>query len=161
MKDRYNSIITNLAYQEHLRKIEASEKERLFCKHEIDHFFDVARIAYILSLEMRIEVSKEVIYATALLHDIGKWEEIQLGIPHEESSARLCVEILKACHYTMKEIDMIQEAILSHRNAQVKDEETLGGILYKADKLSRKCFQCKQEVNCNWKQKKKNFKMRY
>ena len=34
-------------------------------------------------------------------------------------------------------------------------------IIYKADKLSRQCFNCKAEKECYWSSEKKNFKITY
>ena len=36
------------------------------------HLLDVARLAWIFNLEANQEISKERIYAAALLHDIGR-----------------------------------------------------------------------------------------
>ena len=38
-------------YQECMGKIEAAEKERIFCGHHTEHLLAVARIAYIRTLE--------------------------------------------------------------------------------------------------------------
>ena len=65
-------IINNPKYKEYLRKLEKFEKERIFCRHTLEHFLDVARISYIQVLENDMKYSKEVIYAIALLHDIGR-----------------------------------------------------------------------------------------
>ena len=56
---------------------------------------DVARIAYILSADRAYAVSKEIIYAAALLHDIGKWKQYEDGTPHEKASADLAEQILQ------------------------------------------------------------------
>ena len=82
-------IINNPKYKEYLRKLEEFEKERIFCRHTLEHFLDVARISYIQVLENDMKYSKEVIYAIALLHDIGRVLEYEKGIPHHEGSVIL------------------------------------------------------------------------
>lgn len=47
------------------------KKDRIFCGHDMGHLLDVARLAWIFNLEANQEISKERIYAAALLHDIG------------------------------------------------------------------------------------------
>ena len=37
------------------------EKSRIFCKHDLQHSLDVARIAYILNLEADLKIEKEII----------------------------------------------------------------------------------------------------
>ena len=54
------------------------------------------------------------------------------------------------------EAEQIVSAIATHRLAEVRDRKDLNGLLYRADKLSRPCYCCKQESACNWKGDKKN-----
>ena len=61
--ENINKIINNNLYKESLENLKKYEEDRKFCNHTIEHFIDVARIAYILVLEENINVSKEVIYA--------------------------------------------------------------------------------------------------
>ena len=68
---------------EGLVKNKEAEKERIFCHHDMNHFLDVARLMYIFSMERGYAFGKEEIYATALLHDIGKWQQYKAGVPHE------------------------------------------------------------------------------
>ncbi len=63
---------------------------------------DVARIAYILSVDGAYAISKEIIYAAALLHDIGKWKQYEDGTPHEKASADLAEQILEASGFSEK-----------------------------------------------------------
>ena len=69
--DRVNRIWRHPVYQEHYKKIQELESERIFCRHTPEHFLDVARLMYIYALEEHLELPKELIYASALLHDIG------------------------------------------------------------------------------------------
>lgn len=52
-------------------------------RHGMVHFLDVARIGTIIALEEGLKIDREWIYAAALLHDCGKHEQYEIGIPHE------------------------------------------------------------------------------
>lgn len=77
-------------FEEGLAKNKDAEKERKFCHHDMNHFLDVGRLMYIFSMERGYALGKEEIYAAALLHDIGKWQQYKAGIPHEIASAGNC-----------------------------------------------------------------------
>ena len=162
---RRNKIIQNLKYKEYVRRIEEHEKDRIFCKHDMIHFLDVCRLSEILWLKNKEayldKVNTELIYAAGLLHDVGRWQEYEEGVRHEIASARLSVEILKECGFEKQEIDEIILSIGNHRNKEVKEEFTLSGILYRADKMSRSCFCCKAEKECVWDISKKNMEIYY
>ena len=76
--DRVNQIWSHPAYQEHYKKIQELESERIFCRHTPEHFLDVARLMYIYALEEHLELPKELIYAAALLHDIGRAQYVPI-----------------------------------------------------------------------------------
>ncbi|MDF2511676.1 MAG: superfamily hydrolase [Herbinix sp.] len=157
---RYNLILNHPDYQEYLKKNEAAELNRSFCHHDLPHFLDVARIAYIMNLEQKLGYSKDIIYAIALLHDIGRWKQYTQNIPHDAASVELADPILIECNYQEEERKLILDAILSHRSLGV-DENGLKEIIYKADKASRACFHCKASPDCNWSQEKKNLEIKY
>ena len=48
-----------------------------------------------------------------------------------------------------------------HHNHRKESDNKLEEIIYKADKLSRQCFNCKAEKECYWSSEKKNFKITY
>ena len=48
--DRVNRIWRHPVYQEHYKKIQELESERIFCRHTPEHFLDVARLMYIYAL---------------------------------------------------------------------------------------------------------------
>lgn len=156
--ERVNLITENETYKECMKKIAHWEKDRIYCKHNMEHFIDVARIAYIIALEKDLEIKKDIIYAAALLHDIGRFEQYERDIPHEKASADIAPEILKASGYSSKEIDIIVSAILNHRKGK-GEPGTLDRIIYKSDKLSRACYSCSAEATCNWSSDKKNLKI--
>ena len=70
-------------YQECYIRLQKAEEVRKFCRHTMEHFIDVARIAWILNLEQDFRIRKPVIYGMALLHDIGKYRQYEEGYPHE------------------------------------------------------------------------------
>jgi len=154
---RVDQIIHNTIFQDNLRKNEAAEVDRPFCRHSMVHFLDVCRLAWILCLEEGIPLQKDVVYAAGLLHDIGKHRQYADGTPHELASCEIAPQILLECGYNEKETDVILSAIRTHRDASVIERKDLNGVLYRADKKSRSCFDCKAEAECNWKGDKKNF----
>lgn len=159
--DRVNLILRNSKFQEYIDRIKQAEEERIFCLHNMGHFMDVARIAYIINLEEGVGISRELIYATALLHDIGRFVQYEDGTPHEKVSAILAVEIMEEAGFDEMEQDEILRAIREHRNKNVAVEKTLSGIIYRADKASRSCFACEAEIQCDWNSSKKNRKISY
>lgn len=159
--ERVNRILHHKRYQEYLGKNMMAEEERRFCHHDMGHFLDVARLAMIFALQEGLSLQEEMIYAAALLHDIGRWRQYEDGTPHEKASALLAPEILAESGFTEEEAGQILTAILDHRNAAVRQDQTLSGILYRADKMSRSCFCCEAEAECDWKGDKKNLVLQY
>ena len=92
--DRVNQIWNHPIYQNELNKLQLLETDREFCRHTPEHFLDVARLAYIRALEENAPVSKELIYCTALLHDIGRARQYEDGTPHDEAGAAIAGQIL-------------------------------------------------------------------
>ena len=159
--DRIDRILGCEAFRENLEKNNAAEKDRVFCRHDIAHFLDVARIATIISLEEGLDIDRELIYGAALLHDIGKHRQYSDGIPHEQAGVIIAGDILKSCEFNDGETSVIIDAISSHRDDSVASEASLRGVLYRADKASRPCFTCAAESDCNWKDSKKNQQLLY
>lgn len=157
--DRVNQIWKHPLYQTELHKLQLLEADREFCKHTPEHFLDVARLAYIRALEENYPVSKELIYCTALLHDIGRARQYEDGTPHDEAGAVIAEQILKELGFSPEEIQAIVSAIRGHR---VETNQTiLGQLIYRADKKSRNCFSCKAEPECYWSPAKKNMTIQY
>ena len=69
---RVNAIISHPVFQRELKKIESLEQKRAYCRHDLGHLLEVARIAYIMALEEGHQIQPDIVYAAALLHDIGK-----------------------------------------------------------------------------------------
>lgn len=155
--ERVQRILAHPFYKECVSAIATYEKDRQFCGHDMVHFLNVARIAMILNLkENKKPIRKDVVYAAALLHDMGRHIQYENGRDHAEASAELASRVLGECGYSEKETTRIVEAIANHRNKEVKKGSDLKGILYRADKASRACYSCPVEAECNWKKSKKN-----
>lgn len=155
--ERVWKIVTHPFYVENQKKNEAAERTRIFCKHNMEHFIEVARLAYIFKLEQQYPVEKELIYAAAFLHDIGKWKQSEFGIPHEKASAEIADVILQDTMFSEEERKEILDAIIGHRRGD--GSGYLAEILYDADKMSRACYTCKVREQCNWSEEKKNYKI--
>lgn len=154
---RIDKILENNTFRENLRRINEAELDRIYCLHGIEHLLDVARIGYIMNMEQGLGYDKEIIYAMALLHDIGRNMEYEAGVSHHEIGGDIACGILQNVGFTDKECEMICDAIRNHKELQAEDERrTLNYLLYKADKLSRNCFNCKAYDSCYWAEDKKN-----
>ena len=154
--ERYHKIVEHELFQEYMSRIEVLESERIYCRHNVNHLIDVARIAYIICLEKGASYSKDVIYAMALLHDIGKPEQYEEKIPHEITGAKKAAAVLNDCGYSDDEIRQIETAILDHRHGPKEAGKLLSEILYEADKSSRMCLFCNAKDSCNWNDNRKN-----
>lgn len=149
----------NPFFVECMSKIQIMETHRIYCGHGFQHLIDVARIAYIIMLEsgdihrfaeendLNLRMAKEIIYATALLHDIGRWKEYETGEDHALVSADLAFGLLEDEGFNEKEVSLITGAIREHRKTD-EGSSLLGKVLYKADKLSRLCSQCEAGSEC-------------
>ena len=92
--ERINRIIHNQAYRECVAQNKAAERERIFCRHDMGHFMDVARIGQIINKllhmllsymeqgQIAIEVSaRSVQYATMMMIQI---KDVNGVIPEEK-----------------------------------------------------------------------------
>ena len=156
--ERLNYILNDEKYLYYLNRNKTLEKGRKFCKHNLKHFLDVARIAQVINLEENMGFEKEIIYVTAILHDIGKSFQYENGTPHEVASYEISIEFLEKYEFKEEEIELIRQGILGHRD---KGSEGFARLIYKADKLSRLCLTCKAKNECNWSDEKKNLRIYY
>ena len=159
--DRIDKIMEHPLYVREQARIDEMETDRKFCRHGIEHCLDVARILYILTLEQHTPYPKDMIYALALLHDIGRGEEYRTGTPHSEIGAEMAREIMAECEFGKEEVAMMIEAILNHRNAETEGDNSLSSLLFQADKLSRNCYKCDMYEECYWEDSRKNSTVRY
>ncbi|MCR5256497.1 MAG: HD domain-containing protein [Acetatifactor sp.] len=157
---RIASILSNDLYKSNLKSIEEAESDRIFCKHDMEHFDDVIKIASHMAKQNHSKVNSEWIYAAGLLHDIGRGREYTDGTPHDEASVEIARVILKEAGFRSYERLIILNAIRHHRNKTprflLNRERSLRSILNKADKLSRKCYECKAADLCYWPMEKRN-----
>ncbi len=162
---RVDAVWESALYQREYQRLEELERERVFCRHGLQHLFDCARIMWILNLERGFGLDREIVFATALLHDIGKAQQYETAEPHDVAGERLAREILlalPAAHaFSAEEIDAICTAIRGHRHLR-EGAEVLERLLYQADKASRACFACPSDVRaaCSWSDAKKNLAVR-
>lgn len=145
--EQVNAIRTHPLFVRHMEQNAASEDGRLFCKHDLAHALDVARIGHIINLEEDLGLPKELIYAAALLHDITKWKQHEDGTPHNESAIEPTLQILLDCGFSDTEIASICNAIRQHRKPP-EDDTALSHVLYHGDKRSRPCYLCAVTAEC-------------
>ena len=159
--DRVNQVWNHPLYQEELKKLQKLEENREFCCHTPEHFLDVARLMYIYNLEDQAGFSKEMIYAAGLLHDIGRYEQMEKGTPHHLAGARLAERILTDCDFSLTEQKSILAAIRNHRVKDTAETPLFSRYLYRADKQSRNCLYCPARNACNWPEEKMNLTICY
>lgn len=153
--ERVNRILQHPVFQRTLEELEELERERIFCCHGLEHLLSVARLACIYNIEESAGLSTELLYAAALLHDIGRGEQYRTGTPHETAGVTLAEPILKDCGFSEEERQVILNAISLHRQLS-REDRSLAGLLARADKKCRPCFACKARPLCNWPVEKQN-----
>ena len=158
--DRVNKIIKNSDYQKFLNELQKIEENRKFCRHNLSHFLDVARIASIINLQTNAQINPEHIYAAALLHDIGRAQPNFNETSHAAVSAKLSEKILRDCCFSELEINYILDAIIKHGNKNFNNVKNLSEILSVADKLSRPCYMCAMQESCFWSLEQKNLELK-
>ncbi len=159
-KNIVNSIIDNSIFRDKMDVINNYERNRRFCGHDFNHLMDVARIAWILTLENEYNLEKDVVYSAALLHDIGRAVEYEDGTPHENAGELIADEILTSAGVSEEVKERIILAIKGHNSEDKKKEsgnkDELGIVIKQADNLSRNCFICAAKDECKWPLDKKN-----
>lgn len=158
--ERVNAILHHPDYQGWIIANNQAEMGRDFCRHGVEHAFDVARIAYALWLDNGGNpVARDIVYAAALLHDVGRWQEYEdPTVDHAEASAELAAPLLLEVGYHPMVADEIVKAVRLHRKGA---SEGLAQVLHRADKLSRPCFLCPSRHKCKWPAEKKNDDLLY
>lgn len=156
---RIDQILSHPTFRAALAELEVLESLRSFCHHDLKHLLDVARLMRIIGGEEGVAISKELIYAAALLHDIGRAEQYRHGTPHAQASVVIAEPILLDCGFDAAERAQILTAIGDHSRGE--DPSTLSRLLYRADKKSRACFACKAADECNWTIEEKNLSLEY
>jgi len=155
---RVDKIFNHPLCKSILSEIELLEKDRIYCLHGFEHAMSVARIAYILALEEYVPIRKDIIYASALLHDLGRAAQYKSNLDHTEESVKIAEQILPECGFCEEEISDIIPAIRSHGE---ENGVGLASLLQRADKLSRMCLVCKSIASCKWKRNELNLNILY
>ena len=102
--------------------------------HRLDHTKRVYSLA--MQIGEGLQVSKKVIQAAALLHDVGRPKETDTGVSHSILSGEMSKPLLQELRYTETEIEQIIDAIRTHRFSEGMEPTSLEGkILSDADKL--------------------------
>ncbi len=143
-------------YRKRLSRLSELEADREFCCHGMAHLLDVARVAYILNLERGLGFSREIVYAAALLHDVGKGEQYETGAAHDVVGAEIARGILADTgDFSLEEQNAIVRAVREHRRPSL-EASALGALLCEADKASRACYECPAREGCSWSVEKMN-----
>lgn len=170
--ERVDKIMKHPLFQQCREVIDQAEVNRIYCKHNLEHSLDVARIAYILNLEEKESLEKELIYAMALVHDLGRSEEYINGTNHHVAGAEIAKQLLEECGFSAKEIHMVCQAVAAHKSwsdaghdtnaeEQQRTVEYCKKLLYRADKLSRNCYDCSASKTCYWDENIRNHQVLY
>ena len=150
---RVNAIWNHPLFQRQYRALCDFERDRPFCRHDLSHLLDVARLAWIENLERHLGFDRELVYAAALLHDVGKAEQYRSGIPHDVAGEKIASGILatlpEEASFTVVETRQILVAVRGHRHLR-RDATPLERLVYLADKRSRTCFACRAADRCKW-----------
>ena len=162
---RVQAIWEHPVFQHEYRRLERLERDRVFCRHGMRHLLDTARIMWARNLELGCGVDREVIYAAALLHDVGKAGQYEGGEPHEVGGARIAARVLDSLPDDLAFAPADREAILAAIRGHRRLREGAGmleRLLFQADKASRACFACPAVVRdaCSWPDEKKNLDIR-
>ena len=147
--EKVQMILNHPQFKKYMELNFQAERERKFCHHDIQHSLDVARVSYIIALENKYDLEKEIIYITALLHDIAKWKQYSQKVDHAAEGALLAREILDDLNMKKEDTEMILDAIAKHRKKEGHSTH-LSKVLYAGDKSCRQCFNCCMVGGCNW-----------
>lgn len=147
--ERVQKLILDPQYRHFLQRTGQHEEGRSFCRHTFGHLLDVARIAWILCLERGLDIPRPLVYAAALLHDIGRFAQYEdSSKDHAEESAVLAEPLLTRYGFDNGEITAIQRAIRAHRQPPQAIGDPLGALLAEADDLARPCYDCAARTGC-------------
>lgn len=100
--DCKNTIIRHRIFKKCYNEIAKEETNRIFADM-IWVIFRCGQIDDDFNVKEDLKISDDMIYATALLHDIGRHIQYRQGIGHEISSAQIAPLILDDCDFTVEE----------------------------------------------------------
>jgi len=95
---------------------------------------------YLLSLEIaeseKMELDTDVLFAAALLHDMGAFEPFrQAGVDHARRSVQVVDEVLKKAGFPMEKLAAVQDAIRGHSYYDKPSDRPESIVLHDADTL--------------------------
>jgi putative nucleotidyltransferase with HDIG domain len=158
--ERVNKLYNLPEYQEAQKIIDRHEQDRIFCRHDHQHSLDVARLMYIFRKESGVDIDVELMYAAALMHDIGRALQYIDAVPHHAAGAEMSAQWLPKCGFTEEETEAVVEAVQDHRQIY-QEGPTLKTLLYAADKASRPCYSCGARFMCNWPEDRMNLELNW
>ena len=154
---RIEKMMASEKFNTLLNKIEYLERDRIYCSHDLNHLLDVARMMYIINLEQDLGLDKEIVYAAALTHDLGRVEEYSGGRDHHIASCDIAKDLMEDAGFYQEEIKLVIDAISNHRSTSDDSKEnSLVALLKFVDKKSRACYRCSARNSCKWSDEKKN-----
>lgn len=163
---RADAVMRDERFSRALAAIERAERDRVWCRHGLGHLLDVARLAHIANLEQGCGIPRDVVYAAALLHDIGRAEQYASGEDHDAAGARIAGEILgtvDADHrFSAEERAAIAAAVAGHRGRDGGGRSGLAALpclIAAADGASRPCYACGARSSCYWPEDRKNLEL--
>lgn len=151
---RLRPLVHHPDFRQALRQLDELEHTRIYCRHGLPHLLDVARIAALLAADRGLDCPRDVIYAAALLHDIGRVRQYTTGEPHAQAGVPMARELLRATAFTAAEQERIVRAVGRHQTGA--DADGLAQILSEADHASRMCFACAAADTCYWTEERRN-----
>lgn len=116
------------------------EVEKYFehASHGYDHVNRVYKMAIKIAKKEKISAEDiELVKASALLHDIARTAELNGGTEcHAEKGAEMAKPILEKFGYSSEKIEIISDAIRTHRyKNQINPKTKIGEVLQDADRL--------------------------
>lgn len=109
------------------------QKIKLSPSHEFDHLKRVSQIC--LKLVKKYSSDRNVLIASALLHDLARSDKRFRGARSASKGAKLAKPILKQCGYSKDEIKLVCQCIAEHDQPELKSKLLEARILKDADFL--------------------------
>jgi uncharacterized protein len=119
-------------------QIDEYVKQNMTAVDDMGHDYDHVKRVFSMCIEIgkKMGANLKVLGAAALLHDVGRIQEIQTGISHSITSGEMGELILERIGYSQEEIEDVRQAIRTHRFSEGLTPTSLEGkILSDADKL--------------------------
>ncbi|TXT56487.1 MAG: Ribonuclease Y [Candidatus Thorarchaeota archaeon] len=121
-----------------LSKIDEFVKEKFDSYSQGAHAYDHSRRVFSIAKKIgeSMGADMKILLSAALLHDIGRIRERETGVSHSIISGKMSTKFLDSIGFSKREIEMVKDAIRTHRFSEGLEPNTLEGkILSDADKL--------------------------